>query len=634
MKTAMKMRAYSHGSVTLSDGPLRKRFEINKQYVMSLTNENLLRSFYIEAGLWSYSGNGGTTSATTTNLDGPETWYWGWESVTCELRGHILGHWLSAAAWIYSQTRDPMVKAKADHIVGELARCQQENGGEWLAAFPESYMHRIAKGKWVWAPHYTIHKLLMGLLDMYTIAGNEQALQIAKDMACWFHRWTGGFSRQQMDDLLDLETGGMLEVWADLYGITGDPEHKELIYRYDRRRFFDALLAGADVLTNKHANTQIPEILGAARAWEVTGDERFRKVVEAFWACAVKIRGYVCTGAGDDGELWMPPGAFASRMGVGQEHCCCYNMMRLAQVLLRWTGDPAYADYWERRFVNGVLAHQHGETGMVSYFLGVGAGSRKAWGTPTGHFWCCHGTLMQANASYMQAVYMEVDGGIAVNQWIPSELRTQAGGTAVVLRLTQEGQHAVHPLNNWSVEGMEAITKVNIPAIPRHRPDRYIYTIALTCGQGQTAAFPLMLRIPWWVHESPSVWINGERFERTIRPGTFCPIHREWRTGDTVRVELPKTLTAEPLSGEPGTVAFLDGPLVLAGLVDEERRLTGNPQEPSTMLVPDRERNHSWWNTGYYRTRGQDRGLRFIPLYEVKDEAYTVYFPVVQDDRE
>ena len=624
MQTAM--RDVLPGSVRLLPGPLQGRFELNKQYVMSLTSENLLRNFYLEAGLWSYSGSGGTTTVSTTDMTGPEHWHWGWEAPTSELRGHMTGHWLSAAARIYALTGDPLVKAKADQIVTELARCQEANGGEWLAAFPESYMHRLAQGRWVWAPHYTIHKLLMGLHDMYAIAGNEQALAIMDRIASWFYRWTSGFTREQMDDLLDVETGGMLEAWADLYGITGDEKHRELLYRYDRRRFFDALLAGKDVLTNKHANTQVAEILGAARAWEVTGDERFRHVVEAFWKSAVTDRGYVCTGAGDDAELWMPPGAMAERLGPGQEHCVNYNMMRLAHVLLRWTGNASYADYWERRFVNGVLAHQHGETGMVSYFLGVGPGSRKIWGSPTRHFWCCHGTLVQANASYATQIFMQDEQGFVISQWIPAELETAWKGAGVRIQIEQDGQHGVYPLNRWNLDGMTAITKVDRPPIPVKRPNRYIFQV--TQYVDEPCEFVLKLRIPWWLAGEAVIELNGQALPGPFQPSTFYEIRRVWRQGDRIRVEFPKTLTAETLPGQPGTYAFLDGPIVLAGLVDEERRLVGDPRRPASLLMPDRERHHSWWNTGYYRTVGQERGIRFIPLYEIKDEAYTVYFPV------
>ncbi|WP_438351511.1 beta-L-arabinofuranosidase domain-containing protein [Paenibacillus sp. FA6] len=623
------LSSFSVGCIKLAPGPFNARFELNKQYVMSLTNANLLRNFYLEAGLWSYSGNGGTTAASTTSMDSPDQWHWGWESPTCELRGHIMGHWLSAAARIYAQTGDMLVKAKADHIVNELAKCQEANGGEWLAAFPETYMHRIASGKYVWAPHYTIHKLLMGLYEMYTIMGNEQALEMMKGIASWFYRWTGQFNLEKMDELLDLETGGMLETWADLYGITKDEQHLELIHRYDRRRFFDALLAGQDVLTNKHANTQIPEILGAAKAWEVTGDTRYRKVVEAFWKCAVTDRGYVCTGAGDNAELWMPAGEISSRMGVGQEHCVNYNMMRLAHVLLTWTGDPAYADYWERRFYNGVLAHQHRENGMISYFLGMGAGSRKSWGSETGHFWCCHGTLMQANASYEPMIFMEEGGGVSVCQWIPSTVKLTRDDAKIEIELEQDGQQGIYPMSGWSVTGTIAITKVDIPTIPVHRPDAFVYK--LTIRSNKEAEFTLKLRIPWWVREGVTVQVNGISESGPFTPTSFIEISRVWRNGDTVNVEFPKGLVTESLAGSPDVVAFMDGPIVLVGLTDGERTLNGNSFEPGKILTADRERNHGWWNHGYYRTIGQDRGIRFIPLYEVKDEVYSVYFPVRQD---
>ncbi|MBW7476323.1 glycoside hydrolase family 127 protein [Paenibacillus oenotherae] len=614
------------GTAQISEGPLSDRFQLNKAYVMSLTNQNLLRSFYMEAGLWSYSGNGGTTTASTTSMEGPEHWHWGWESVTCELRGHFMGHWLSAAARIYAQTKDAMVKAKADTIVAELAKCQAAGGGEWLAAFPESFMSRLVNGKWVWAPHYTIHKLLMGLFEMYQLAGNEQALLIMKGMASWFDKWTGNFSREQLDELLDMETGGMLETWADLYGATGEEAHRLLMLRYVRGRLFDRLLAGEDVLSNKHANTQIPEILGAARVYEVTGDELFRRIVEAFWDCAVTKRGYLCTGAGDDGELWLPPERMAARLGAGQEHCCNYNMMRLAHMLLRWTGEAAYADYWERRFVNGVLAHQHGDTGMISYFLGVGSGSRKVWGSETQHFWCCHGTLVQANSSYETQIYMRDAQGIAITQWIPSTVTFEQAGCEIGIKIAQDGQHGLYPLNKWSVTGMKAITEVDKPPIPAGRPDCFSYRV--TVSTTKAGEFAIKLRLPWWISGKAAVAVNGTSQNDVPAGAGFYELKRYWSDGDTIEVQFPKALLAEPLPGAPDRVAFVDGPVVLAGLTEEERRLTGDPHKPESILTPDRERNHSWWNAGYYRTYGQSSNFRFIPLHEIKDERYTVYFPV------
>src|SRR5690554_3487811 len=270
-------------NVKLLPGIFNDRSNLNREYMISLSNQNLLQNYYLEAGLWK-------------TTDKPENCHWGWESPTCQLRGHFLGHWLSAAALCYRANNDWEIKAKADKIVAGLAECQKENGGEWAGSIPEKYLDWISGGKKVWAPQYTLHKTLMGLVDMYRYAENEQALDILCKFADWFYRWSGKFSREEFDDVLDVETGGMLEVWADLYKITGNDKHLELLKRYDRRRLFEPLLAGQDVLTNMHANTTIPEVLGAARAWEATGEKKWLDIVKAYWEQAVSNRGFFCTG--------------------------------------------------------------------------------------------------------------------------------------------------------------------------------------------------------------------------------------------------------------------------------------------------------------------------------------------------
>jgi len=190
--------------VQLLPGAFKNRAELNRKYLLSLKSENLLQNFYFEAGLWQ-----------PPNKPADDI-HWGWESPTCQVRGHFLGHWLSAAARLSLADGDQEIKGKADRIVSELGRCQRENGGEWVFPIPANYLHWIARGKAAWAPHYTIHKTLMGLLDMVKYAGNEQALEIAENAARWFHRWACGLTRDQFDDILDYETGGMLEAWADL----------------------------------------------------------------------------------------------------------------------------------------------------------------------------------------------------------------------------------------------------------------------------------------------------------------------------------------------------------------------------------------------------------------------------------
>jgi DUF1680 family protein len=595
---SQRLKLLPLSAVRLLPSFLTHRVQLNRDYLMRLESRNLLQNHYLQAGLWSAQFRNTTHGDPS---DGAAI-HWGWESPTCQVRGQFLGHWLSAAARLIATTKDADLAPKAHHIVAELGRCQKENGGEWAGSIPPDYLEWIARGKAAWAPHYVVHKTMMGLFDMYAEAGNEQALEILVNWARWFHRWTRPFSREQMDRILDVETGGMLEAWANLYGATQRPEHLELVRRYDRPRLFDRLLAGEDPLTNQHANTTIPEAYGAARAWEVTGDDRWRRIAEAYWECAVTRRGAYCTGGQTCGEIWTPCGEFAARLGdKNQEHCTVYNMMRLAQYLYRWTGDPAYADYWERNFYNGLLAQQHHRTGMIAYFLPLQPGAKKIWGHPTHDFWCCHGTLVQAHTRHTEAIYYEDEAGLVVSQYLPSTCRWARQGAAVEISQTWDPQLG-----------------------STHHPQRLAVDLKVACER--PVEFVLSLRLPWWISGPATVAVNGVAEEAPRGSSGFHRIRRTW-ANDVVRVELPKALTACPLPDRPDTVAFLDGPAVLAGLCDEERTLRGDPARPETLLAPDNEREWATWGTAY-RALNQERGLRFIPLHEILDQSYTVYFPV------
>jgi DUF1680 family protein len=579
------------GTVKLLPGLFKQRYDLNRRYIMELRNEHLLQNFYQEAGLWS-----------ARHRQETETIHGGWEFPTCQLRGHFLGHWLSAAAHLAALAGDGEAKAKADVIVAELGRVQKENGGEWAGSIPPTYLDWIARGKRVWAPHYTLHKTLMGLYDMYALTGNGQALDILINWAHWFHRWTGQFTRTQMDNILDVETGGMLEVWANLYGVTGQQEHLDLLYRYDRPRLFDRMLAGEDVLTNMHANTTIPEAHGAARAWEVTGDGRWRQIVDAYWEQAVTRRGFYCTGSQTCGEIWTPPQELSTRLGdKNQEHCVVYNMMRLADYLLRWTGDVCYADYWERNLYNGILAQQHPGTGMIAYFLPLHAGGVKRWGTPTEDFWCCHGTLVQAHPLNLRSIYYEDAEGLTISQYIPSQATWSWQGTDVSIRQSWNPQHEL-----------------------ADRPKQWVIDIAVECAA--PTEFTLKVRLPWWLAGEAAVTVDGATEILSSGAATFHAVHRIWQK-ERIRVELPKAITLAPLPDRPETAAFLDGPIVLAGLVDEERTLVGDGNQPSSMLSGYNEREWTTWQSGY-QTRNQLRNFRLLPLYEIRDEPYTVYFPI------
>ena len=610
--------------VNIGDQQILEKQKENRRYLMSLSSDSLLLNFRTEAVLDNPFATG----------HGKQ--HGGWESPTCQVRGHFPGHWLSAAAMHYASTGDKEIKAKADSIVAELALCQKANGGEWAASIPEKYLYRIAQGQRVWAPHYTIHKTFMGLLDMYSLAGNTQALEIAKNWSKWFVKWTAKFSREEMDNILDVETGGMLEIWAILYGITGKKDFQILMERYYRGRLFDPLLAGKDVLTNMHANTTIPEILGAAAAYEATGEEKWLKIVKAYWDFAVTRRGQYATGGQTCGEVWSPEMMLAARLGdKNQEHCTVYNMMRVADFLLRVTGEKKYADYWEQNLYNGILAQgywhghfthgytsDHPDHGLLTYFLPLRAGGRKAWSSETEDFFCCHGTLVQANASFDRGVFYRVgeDEGLAIGQFFSSSVKTRLRNTTVNVRQWIDTLSGRERFTNSATygQGINDATTCN-----PHNPD--LLRVYVEIAPEKPVSFELRVRVPFWIVGEPVLQINGKKQAAKAVDG-WIVIKREWNS-DTVVVDFKKGISAWPLPDRQDTVAFLYGPVVLAGLCDEEIRLTGNPGKPSEFIVHDNEREWGvWMNT--FKTTGQAKNIRLIPLHQIGYEPYTVYFPV------
>lgn len=600
-------------TLLLSEASIRR--DRNRAYLMKLTAENLLRSHYLEAGLIRMQGK---------QLD----IHWGWDSTTSDIRGTVCGHWLSAAAHLWRETKDAELLARANHIVDEIGRCQEANGGRWAFPIPEKYMYWLRDGRHPWAPQYVCHKNMMGLLDMYRLAGNRKALDIALKCADWFYDFTTDISRETMSDMMDREeTGGIMEYWADLYEITKDPKHLELMRRYERPRLAEGLLAGRDMLTNMHANSTIPEIQGYARAYEVTGEEYYRSVVESYWKQAVTDRPAYATGSQTCGEVWTPMGELSARLGeLNQEHCVVYNMMRLADYMLRWTGDSTFADYWERGLYNGIFAQGYWQERIfhinanephpvttVAYYLPMNPGAVKEWGSEFDHFWCCHCTLLQANAIHHESIYYQQDDALYVAQYIPSTVKFELGGISGQLTMDED------PMTGGSMMGDAEVNRRVL-----RRPHCNAVTIRLSMERPQE--FALKLRLPDWLDGNAEIRINGEAVAYE-QEGGFAILKRKWKDTE-LSVILPKKLRCIPLPDDPDMVAFVDGPACLAGLVDEEHLLYGNPDAPEhSLLTADNEREWQKW-LGGWKTYHQPFGIRFKPLHEIGHERYTLYFPV------
>lgn len=609
-------------NVTVLDGKLKRKEELNRFYLKELKNWQLLRSFQYEAGR--ISGRGLNEEALG-----------GWEDLSCQLRGHFFGHYLSACALVYEENGDPELYGKVVALLEELYACQQDNGGEWACSIPEKYLYWIGKGKAVWAPQYTIHKLFMGLIDVYRYMKLERALEIADKLADWFHRWSGEYTREEFDNILDTETGGMLEVWADLYEITGKEKYVDLINRYYRSRLFDALLAGRDVLTNMHANTTIPEIMGCARVYEVLGDEKYLDIVKAYWRQAVTERGAFATGGQTQGEIWTPKMRLKARLGdKNQEHCTVVNMIRLADFLFKLTKDPEYASYIEYNICNGVLAQTYfeGESykgsdtfGLLTYFLPMKAGLKKDWAGKYDSFFCCHGTMIQANAAWNRHIYY-VDGrNVYITQYINSEANFEIDGHPVKISIREDKFNSSEVTSSVN-DGKQVLDSQN--TIYANKPDFKKYDISVECDENSD--IKIYVRVPkWTVKGQGKLYVDGQCVAAMQDESKFFEI-TEKVSGRKLSLVFPTKLEFVPLPDDSSVGAFRLGPDVLCGVTESERVLKIKGDDPTAELSMDRERQWGDFLT-FYKTETQDPGITFKRINEIGYEPYQMYFKVIKE---
>ncbi|HKL85562.1 MAG TPA: beta-L-arabinofuranosidase domain-containing protein [Treponemataceae bacterium] len=612
-------------NVTIKDNELMRREKSNREYLMKLTNDNLLMNYALEAGRFASRGI-------------PADSHTGWESPVCQLRGHFLGHWLSAAAMHYEKSGDRELIAKAEVIIEELAECQKDNGGQWVGPIPEKYLYWIAKGKSVWAPQYTLHKILMGLVDMFLYGGSQKGLEVADSFADWFVEWSGKYSRAEFDDILDVETGGMLEVWAELLKVTGKEKYKLLLERYYRSRLFQPLLEGKDPLTNMHANTTIPEVLGCARAYEVTGERRWMDIVTAYWNCAVTQRGSLVTGGQTSGEIWMPKGKMKNRFGdKNQEHCTVYNMMRLAEFLFRHTKDPVYLQYMEYNLYNGIMAQTYYQEysltgsnqdkkkiGLLTYFLPMKAGLHKDWRGETDSFFCCHGTMVQANAAFNRSIYYQENTDLYICQYFNSEMKTAMDGVEVKITQTQDTMSG-SLMNSSNTAGSHAVNEITVlhENIPHYK--KYDFVVQVLSPN----KFTIQLRIPDWITSEAVIYVNGKIHGKSTDSSIFYKLGREWKDGDSISILLPLGIRFTVLPEDETMGAFRYGPEVLAGICESERILYLENEDVASEIIMENEREWGSWRY-FFKTVNQNPSIQFRRIRDIGYEPFQTYFKIKQ----
>ena len=590
-KVPWKVVPFPLTQVRLGNGPCTIAMEADRQYLRSLPPDRLLHTFRINAGL----------PSTVQPLGG-------WEAPDCELRGHYAGgHYLSACALMYASTGDENLKKNAALVVSELAKCQAAMKSGYLSAFPVEFFDRLRERQEVWAPFYTIHKIMAGLLDMYVYCGNEQALDTAEKMAGWVGGYSGPLSYEHMQRVLGTEFGGMREVLSNLYAVSGKEYYLRMAQRFDKKAFFEPLADHRDELKGLHVNTHIPQVIAAARYYELTGERRYRDIAQYFWDEVVSERSY-CTGGTSNRETWnTDPGKLSADLGPTTAECCCaYNMMKLTRHLFGWSPDARYMDYYERLVFNHRLGTINPEDGTMMYYLPLASGYWKTFGKPLDAFWCCTGTGSEEYAKLGDTIYFHDDDSMYVNLYIDSQVQWPEKG----LRFKQETRF----------------------------PEQQGTTI--TVFADKPAQLAVNLRIPYWVRGG-NVKINGTALPAFASPSSYLSLDRTWKSGDKIELNLPMDLHIDSMPDNETVQAAMYGPLVLAGRFDAvpNEISYGNPgpkagaEQKVPDIVADSSNPTAWIEPDArqpltFHAVGQSQPISMVPLYQIMHNRYAVYWKV------
>ena len=586
---SLKCQPFKMSEVHLLPSRFQENMKRDSAWMMSIPVSRLLHSFRTTSGAFSGKEGG---YMTVQKLGG-------WESLDCDLRGHTTGHLLSAYAMLYAQTGSAAVKAKADSIVNGLAEVQQAYGrGGYLSAFAEGLVDRNIQGKSVWAPFYTLHKIVQGMIDQYEFCGNEKALAIAKGMGDWAYYKLKPLSEETRKKMIRNEFGGFNEAMYELYALTKNEKYLWVAKYFYHNEKIDPLKNGYNDLGTNHANTFIPKLLGEARNYELFGASDSRMAAELLFWTLVNDHAFATGELSDKEHLFKPSEQSKHLSGYDGENCCTFNLLKLADHLFCWNPNSKIADYYERALYNHILGQQDPETGMVCYFTPLQTGAYRLYSTRDNSFWCCVGSGFESHVKYASSIYFHSDANAAskggnqgqsslyVNLFIPSKV-------------------------DW--DGTSIVQQTSFPSSS---------TITLTI-EGKQKNFTLCLRYPSWATKM-QVKVNGKNIKTAKRADGYVAISRLWKAGDKVSVNYGMQLREEATKDDTSKVALLFGPIVMAGKLDAVEHPFSDSTEYNDYYTYD------FKIPANISERAKYPGLRtvknLIPFYDAHHCRYVVYW--------
>jgi DUF1680 family protein len=556
----------------------------------------------------------------------------GWDSETTRLRGHASGHYMSAIAQAYaSTTYDENLHSnflqKMNYMIDTLYDLSQKSGkaakdgGEFTAdpttvppgpgrtnydsnlsaqgirtdywnwgkgfisAYPPDQFIMLEHGatyggrnNQIWAPYYTLHKILAGLLDCYEVGGNQKALEIAQGMGNWVYQRLKLLPEATRTNMwgryIAGEYGGMNEVMARLSRITGDKQFLECAKLFDNTGFFfgdtkhtQGLAMNVDTLRGRHANQHIPQITGALETYRDTQDIQYFEVADNFWDICThsymySIGGVAGASRPNNAECFTaePDSLFEDGFARGgqNETCATYNMLKLSRQLFMFDEDTKYMDYYEQALYNDILASVAENNPGNTYHIPLNPGARKSFGNADmGGFTCCNGTALESNTKLQDSIYFKSadNEALFVNLYVPSTL-------------------------TWKERNVVVKQRTDFP---------YADTTRLTLtGSGD---FDIKVRVPKWATRGFFVKINGQEQSVDAVPGTYLTLHKTWQDNDTIELRMPFHFYLSRVMDQPNIASIFYGPVLLAaqesGPLSDWRPVTLNADDIGKSITGD-----------------------------------------------
>lgn len=513
------------GDITLLDGPLKHARDLNVQVLLKYDCDRMLAPYRKEAGLQ-------PRKPSYPNWDG--------------LDGHVGGHYLSALA-INAATGNEECRKRMEYMISELQLVLDANNQR-----PEAWCHNYIGGvpnsakMWTafskgdfgpyfgtWAPFYNIHKMYAGLRDAWLYCGNEQAKNLFLKFCDWAVDITRDLNDEQMEKMLGNEHGGMNEVLADAYAITGEQKYLDCARRFSHRMLLVPLENGKDCLDNMHANTQIPKVIGYQRIAELAHDVQYHNASEYFWEIVTRQRSLALGGNSRREHFPTKENCIDYINDIdGSESCNTYNMLKLTEDLNRVKPNGMYGDFYETAMFNHILSAQHPQHGGYVYFTSARPRHYRNYSAPNEAMWCCVGTGMEDHGKYGQFVWTHdkgvkaEDDALYVNLFVASEL-------------------------NWKDRKMVIRQQTAFP---------YAETSVVEVAKGK-GTFILKVRKPSWCE---NFTVKGVGFDAdSYEENGFVCMKRKWKKGDQVKISMPMHAYIKPMINVPQYVAIMYGPILL-----------------------------------------------------------------------